>query len=287
MQNHFAKIFAIPLLALSLNLTGCGREVVLNGNFSHSRLGHVVGGQPEKINEFPFVVSIGQACTGTLIDPEWVLSAAHCNGENYVLVWDQNLNPVNQGKGEQVKKIKIAESFVHPDFEFNDLSAINDVLLLKLSEPVASPYGIGPAPMVRLAMPHEQNHYQVGKMARVVGLGYTCESCELPASTPFYKDLNGIDLPIVSRADANRPESYNGVVGPGMIAAGYKTGGKDSCQGDSGGPLIAETAKGKWVQIGITSWGDGCGRPNKYGIYADVSHYYHWITKTMSDNQSN
>ena len=56
------------------------------------------------------------------------------------------------------------------------------------------------------------------------------------------------------------------------ICAGFPQGGTDTCQGDSGGPMVKSTGSG-FVQTGIVSWGDGCARPNAYGIYAQVSHF--------------
>ena len=60
---------------------------------------------------------------------------------------------------------------------------------------------------------------------------------------------------------------------------GVKAGGKDSCQGDSGGPLITRDARPGWSLIGVVSWGDGCARPDTYGVYAEVSNYLDWIAQ--------
>lgn len=60
--------------------------------------------------------------------------------------------------------------------------------------------------------------------------------------------------------------SYSGVPG----------GEKDSCQGDSGGPLVVKNGN-RHVQVGLLSYGEGCGRPGKPGVYARVSAGQDWI----------
>jgi secreted trypsin-like serine protease len=55
-----------------------------------------------------------------------------------------------------------------------------------------------------------------------------------------------------------------------MFCAGFN--GHDSCQGDSGGPIVS-----KGCQIGIVSWGNGCGRSNFPGVYTNVEKFQYWI----------
>ena len=61
-----------------------------------------------------------------------------------------------------------------------------------------------------------------------------------------------------------------------MFCAGYLAGGIDSCQGDSGGPMVC-TSRERNTLLGIISWGYGCGRANKPGVYTKVVNYLDWI----------
>ena len=70
-----------------------------------------------------------------------------------------------------------------------------------------------------------------------------------------------------------------------MFCAGYRGGRIDSCAGDSGGPLLCQKEH-RWTIYGITSFGEGCGRQGKYGIYAKVPNYTKWIERTIESEES-
>lgn len=109
-----------------------------------------------------------------------------------------------------------------------------------------------------------------------------------------------VPLPIVAMASCNGSNSYDGAIDSTMICAGET--GKDTCQvkiayslksmkcatdcpfwlqGDSGGPLVCERFDGSWELQGVTSWGHGCGLPNKPGIYSSVPVFIDWINKNL------
>jgi len=67
-----------------------------------------------------------------------------------------------------------------------------------------------------------------------------------------------------------------------MLCAGYRDGRSDTCAGDSGGPLLCRTRRGRWTVVGVTSFGDGCGRRGKYGIYASVANGVRWIASAIA-----
>lgn len=55
-------------------------------------------------------------------------------------------------------------------------------------------------------------------------------------------------------------------------------------KGDSGGPLmipLRSSKENRWAIAGIVSYGPGCGRAGKPGVYARVSSYFHWISNII------
>jgi len=95
------------------------------------------------------------------------------------------------------------------------------------------------------------------------------------------RDLRFVDVPFVARGACNRPLAYDGRITDNMICAGQAVGGQDSCQGDSGGPLTVNTQTTPKL-AGVVSWGDGCARPNKVGVYARVANYAPWIAACIA-----
>ena len=66
---------------------------------------------------------------------------------------------------------------------------------------------------------------------------------------------------------------YRFVASDMMCAGNLRTGGVDTCEGDSGGPMLRRDAAGRWLQVGIVSWGVGCARPGYPGVYTRVSAF--------------
>ena len=228
----------------------------------------IVGGVEAKPGAFPYIVSLqadgfGHFCGGSLIADRWVLTAAHCvdGGVDSVLIGlHDRKNP------SSAEKFTVANIYVHPK---SDMSTMEyDVALLELSESSSfKPVALNDAEIsISSSSP---------VLATTAGWGTTSSgSSSLPSI------LRQVSVPLVSKADCNAKDSYNGDITDSMLCAGYKTGGKDSCQGDSGGPLVVTQADGTPVLAGVVSWGEGCALKNKYGVYAKVSAALDWIKTT-------
>ncbi|XP_046608870.1 trypsin-3-like [Neodiprion virginianus] len=100
-----------------------------------------------------------------------------------------------------------------------------------------------------------------------------------PGSDVGYGDvLRKVRVPLIT-AEKCRHQVYSGVRRDSQLCAGVDEGGIDSCQGDSGGPMLCDN-----VQVGVVSWGIGCGNKKSPGIYSRVDYYLDWINSTVTRN---
>ncbi|XP_014480349.1 PREDICTED: trypsin-1-like [Dinoponera quadriceps] len=233
----------------------------------------IVGGQTTSVNEFPWIARLSYLnkfyCGGTLINDRYVLTAAHCvKGFMWFMI------KVTFGEHdrctEKGPETRYVVRIMTGDFSF--LNFNNDIALLRLNERVPLGDTIRP-----ICLPLMLNNEYVGTNAIVSGWG-TLQENGKPSCL-----LQEVEVPVMS-LQACRNTSYSPrMISDNMLCAGYREGKKDSCQGDSGGPLIAEREDKKYELIGIVSWGDGCARKNKPGVYTRVTRYMDWILKNSRD----
>lgn len=90
--------------------------------------------------------------------------------------------------------------------------------------------------------------------------------------------LQQLVVKIIGAEFCKRPDWYGARFNERlMLCAGYAEGQKDSCSGDSGGPLQCLSASGRWKLAGVVSFGTGCARSKKPGVYTKVAALLDWI----------
>ena len=237
----------------------------------------IVGGHEVSFENNPWQVALvravvaeprrSQFCGGSIIADDWVLTAAHCV-ENSIVREDPARVDVVAGTSQWAiggERIKVAKIHKHPSY--SPLTMDHDFALLQLQ----SPQTLGQ--VIELAGQGAQ--VNDGTATCVTGWGATFEGSSGAI------DLLGVEVPVVATDVCNRPESYGGDITANMMCAGREEGGVDSCQGDSGGPLSA-LLDGRTTLVGVVSFGEGCARRLKYGVYAQVSAAAPWIASTMA-----
>ena len=247
---------------------------------TQERVFRIVGGETAAPGDYPWQVSLSGTktglCGGSLIGPTWVLTAAHCVDQYpssdgtikpgfrlSVFRKDEDLGP----KGESRKAARV---LVHPHYGSKLPGKPNDIALVELQQP----YEVSTSQLAKLATPKIHALFaRPGTCAVTTGWGRTQQGS-------LAETLRQVDIPIRSQEECQRAYPSEDIREQ-HVCAGYDIGTKDSCQGDSGGPLVVRGGPDGWLQIGIVSWGYGCGQPKRFGVYQSVSYHRNWIDQTI------
>jgi secreted trypsin-like serine protease len=239
----------------------------------------IVGGKIAADAAYPWQASLGVAwisdpfgahfCGGSVLNATWIVTAAHClvglTPERVVVTAGTNVLGVG-GARINAKRLIVKSDY---DRKTSD----NDVALIELFNPLPMGQRIRAISLVDAKTEADLLHEDTPLI--VVGWGAT------QSGGSSVRDLRYVEVPLASRTVCNGALAYAGRITENMICAGVTAGGVDSCQGDSGGPL--SVAAGSEVRLaGIVSWGEGCARPNKYGVYTRSAKYANWVSACVA-----
>ena len=223
----------------------------------------IVGGTEAKLADYPYAVYLtdldgNQFCGAVIISRTAVATAAHC-------ALSMSRTKMHVVAGRQDKRsgggvdTSVSRIWVHPGY--TDPGQGDDIAVLTVR-------GTLPYQPVKVAKQSDNGLYSPGTKATVLGWGRIADG---GARSDYLR--SGV-VPVVT--DKSCTASYGNYDPKKMVCAGYEKGGVDACQGDSGGPLVVGD-----TLIGIVSWGEGCAKAGKPGVYTRVSSYADDLAREM------
>ncbi|KAK5848388.1 hypothetical protein PBY51_006007 [Eleginops maclovinus] len=240
--------------------------------------GRIMGGNSALPGTHPWMAAIyigkSDFCAGTLVSSCWIVSAAHCFFRNplksqlRVVLGQQRFNVT----GPNTRTFGVQEYIFPKQFSvFNP--TLHDIVLIKLAKQDGR--CVRRTPFIRpICLPDKSMTLPDHYCCTISGWGHMQEKAE------GYSSLQEAGVRLIPRETCRKPDVYGNHVTADMICAGLN-GCVDACQGDSGGPLACAQHDVSFL-YGIISWGEGCGRSEKPGVYTKVTNYIDWINSVIT-----
>uniref|UniRef100_A0A3B4AU86 Peptidase S1 domain-containing protein n=1 Tax=Periophthalmus magnuspinnatus TaxID=409849 RepID=A0A3B4AU86_9GOBI len=223
----------------------------------------IIGGEEALFHSWPWQVSLTfitmPACGGAILSPFWVLSAAHCfrrcNSIQVLVVCKLLAGNVHYSSLKfQMKVVAVSIILIHKDYSTQTKEY--DIALLKLKEPLIFNDFVRPINIWMTTLP-------LFTECTTTGWGSTREN------GPRVNKLQEVNVTLLPSEVCNK--YYVGRILDTMFCAGKEEGGADACQGDSGGPISCFNGS-RYELAGVVSWGVGCGRAKKPGVYTRIQN---------------
>uniref|UniRef100_G3R6E8 HGF activator n=1 Tax=Gorilla gorilla gorilla TaxID=9595 RepID=G3R6E8_GORGO len=230
----------------------------------------IIGGSSLLPGSHPWLAAIyigDSFCAGSLVHTCWVVSAAHCFSHSP----PRDSVSVVLGQHFFNRTTDVTQTFgIEKYIPYTLYSVFNpsdhDLVLIRLKKKgdrcATRSQFVQP-----ICLPEPGSTFPAGHKCQIAGWGHLDENV-----SGYSSSLREALVPLVADHKCSSPEVYGADISPNMLCAGYFDCKSNACQEDSGGPLACEK-NGVAYLYGIISWGDGCGRLHKPGVYTRVANY--------------